>query len=90
MYDERSQPANAPTPRSPSRIETQTETIKNLTARIERLTETNIQHARQLGYFEPPKDATAGVSPVQTTMDDAIRSLERAVDHLDGSMNLFN
>lgn len=76
-----------------SRIENQTEMVKTLVRKIQRITDTNIQHAHQLGFYSPPsetKPSSGAPTPVTTSLDDAIRDLDQAVDHLDGSMNLFN
>jgi hypothetical protein len=73
-----------------SRIESQTESLKGAADRISRLTATNVLHARQLGFFEPPKDAGQAPSPVVTTLEDAINQIHREIDSLEGSMNLFN
>lgn len=91
MYEQRNTVLGGqPTPeRSMTRIENQVEMVKAMTSRIRGITTRNVEHAHQLGFFEPPKDAVNGVSPVITSMDDALRELERAVDSLDGSMNLF-
>lgn len=75
-----------------SRIEIQTETLKSITSRITNITHYNIVHARQLGYYEPspPTNGASAPEPVVSSLDDALRELQRAVDALDGSMNLFN
>jgi hypothetical protein len=76
--------------RAASRIEAQTETVKSLTARVRRITDTNIEHAQQLGFYGASQTPDARVTPVISTLDDAIRELVDAVETLDGSMNLFN
>lgn len=81
---------NAAVPRTTTRIENQTEALKGAADRISRLTARNVEHARQLGYFEPPKDAGQSPSPVVLTLDDALNQLHREIDSLEGSMNLFN
>lgn len=75
-----------------SRIEQDVEHVKNLTTRIRAAREMNVANARALGYFESPSTGpSVGVAPqpVITTMSDAIHELERAVDELHGSFNLF-
>lgn len=73
-----------------SRIENDIESMKLMTARLEATTERLIRHARNMGYFEPtPKDA-GGASPVITTLADALRAMDRAVEHVSGSLNVFD
>lgn len=79
-----------PTNRTTSRIENQTEVLKGAADRIARLTGLNVNHARQLGYFEPKDAGQTAPMPVITTLDDAINQLHREIDNLEGSMNLFN
>lgn len=77
--------------RSISRIEHDVDTVKKMATRIENTTERIIQHARALGYFEPPSDAKTGTpTPVVTTLADALRDLDKAIDHCSGSLNVFD
>lgn len=83
----------APANRIMNRIESDIEVIKELTNRLESTTERIVLHARSLGYFEPqpPGGCTSpGLSPVITTLADAIQAISRAVDHCSGSLNLFD
>lgn len=74
-----------------TRIDSQIEQLKGMADRLARLTATNVHHARQLGFFEPPKKEPGEIpTPVVSSMEDAINQLQREIDHLDGSMNLFN
>lgn len=83
----------SPDPRPMTRIEASTENIKSLTSRVRRITDTNIDHAHQLGFYpatpEPPKSGTA-INPVVANIEAAIRELTEAVDNLDASMSLFH
>lgn len=73
-----------------TRIENNVEQLKAQTERINNVTERIMRHATALGYFGPPKaDAANSLSPVVSNLSDALVELERAVDHLGGSMNLF-
>lgn len=86
------QQASAKTTKTATRIEGQVENVKALTRRIVRITDTNIEHAHQLGFFSPPPSngSIAGApTPVISSLDDALRELTMAVDNLDGSMNLY-
>lgn len=78
--------------RSMSRIESDVENLRNMTSRVEMITERIVRHARSLGYFEPPgnKDQVAGPTPVITTLADALQVLDRALDHASGSLNVFD
>ena len=78
--------------KSRSRIQADTQLVLEMVKRVEATRERIIAHARALGYFEPPPTIEAGakVSPVSTTMADAIRDLDRALDHLAGSLNVFD
>jgi hypothetical protein len=79
------------TDRPVSRIENDVEFVKRLTSTIENTTSRIIGHARALGYFEPPQDAKAQApSAVVTTMADALRALDHSIDHLSGSLNVFD
>lgn len=74
-----------------TRIEVQIETLKSLSNRIQRLTNDNIMHAHQLGFFAPngPEKDPPTPIPVTTSLDDAIRELTMSVEKLDNSMGLF-
>ena len=81
----------AKTDRPVSRIENDVEFVKRLTVTVENTTNRIIGHARALGYFEPPQDTKASApTPVVTTMADALRTLDHAIDHLSGSLNVFD
>ena len=81
----------AATERSATRIEQDVELVKTMTGYVERTTERIIQHARAMGYFEPPGDAkTNAPTSVITTLADALQALSRAIDHCSGSLNVFD
>lgn len=81
----------APTTRAASRIQSDIELIKNVTSQIEGTTSRIIEHARSLGYFEPPKDVVGGVPmPVITTLADALQALNHASDHCSVALNVFD
>lgn len=86
-------PANSnQTGRVATRIESDIEMVNSMTSRINRHTGNIVHIARALGYFEPPKPepgATAA-TPIAPNMQDSLRDLSRAIDGLEGSMNLFN
>ena len=75
-----------------SRIESDVETIKSMVDRADSIRGRIVIHARALGYFEPPKDvaATPTPRPVITTMADALKALDRALDHASGALNVFD
>lgn len=76
--------------RAASRIETDIETLKSLTNRVETCIERVIKHARSLGYYESTPTTGAAPTPVVTTMADALRALDTAVDHCSGALNVFD
>lgn len=77
--------------RTATRIEQDVELVKTMTEHVNRTTERIVQHARALGYFEPPSDkVNAAPTPVITTMYDALQALSRAIDHCSGSLNVFD
>ena len=73
-----------------SRIESDVETIKSMVDRADSIRGRIVIHARALGYFEPPKDVAATPMPVITTMADALKALDRALDHASGALNVFD
>lgn len=75
----------------PSRIENDIERLKIVTSRVIATRDALIRYAHSLGYFDAPKDPNSPqtVSPVITTMTDAIAELERESDHMVGALNLF-
>lgn len=91
-YDDRLGIATNAIGKTASRIESQIETVKILTQRISRITNINIEHAHQLGFYSPPAPMPSAntPTPVVSSLVDAITDLDQAVEHLDESMNLFN
>lgn len=91
MYDEKVAQATRPTPAS--RIDVQTEQIKGMSTRVARIRSIIVAHARSLGFFElpstSPRDAV-GPTPVINNLSEALAELEREIEHLDGTLNLFN
>lgn len=76
---------------SRTRIESDVESVKQMTNQVEITTERIIRHARSLGYFEPLSDAKAQApTPVVTTLADALQALDRAISHCSGSLNVFD
>ena len=74
-----------------SRIEQDVEQVKSMTERVHRTRERVVRHARALGYFEPPADAKVSApTPVITTMADALRELDQAIEHCSGALNVFD
>lgn len=75
-----------------SRIEHDASRIRELADRIHGSKRRLIGHARKLGYFQdtPEAGASAKISPVSSTLLDAITDLERAVEELSGSLNVFD
>lgn len=76
--------------RSMSRVDADVECVKKMTSRVEHATQRIIQHARSLGYGEPPSEPKAAPTPVITTLADGLRELDRAIDHCAGSLNAFD
>lgn len=77
--------------RSASRIESDVETLKNLTSSVETTTERIIRHARALGYYEPtPESKGQAPEPVIMSLANALQALGRAIDHCSGSLNVFD
>lgn len=75
-----------------NRIDHQIESVKTLIDRVDRITHTNTNHAHMLGFHAPPKDISPNpppATPLNLSLDDCIRELQRSVDALDDSMNLF-
>lgn len=74
-----------------SRIEQDVEEIKRMINSVERTTERIIRHARSLGYYEPtPQPSGAAPTPIITSLADALKTLDRAIDHCSGSLNVFD
>lgn len=77
--------------RPTSRIETDVENIRAMVNRVESITAGIVRHARALGYYEPTTtDKTPAPTPVITTLADAHRALDIAIDHCSGSLNVFD
>jgi hypothetical protein len=72
-----------------SRIECDIESVKLLTRRVDDIASNIFRHTRSLGYSEPPNATTAAPEPVITTLSDALRALERAVEHATDSVSVF-
>jgi hypothetical protein len=77
---------------SRSRIQSDIDLIKSMTSQVEATSNRIVAHARALGYIEPPSDAKTGANPqaVITTMADALRALDAAINHCSGSLNVFD
>lgn len=76
---------------SPNRIAADVNTINNLADRIRSCMARNINNARILGYYEPQPASTGSTpTPVISNLSDAIRDLDRAVDELSASFNIFD
>lgn len=81
----------------PSRIRNLTESVKMQTDRVRAATQRVVAHAHSLGFFDPPKvfdppktDAGVGPTPIITSLEDAIREHDRAIDELAAALNLFD
>lgn len=86
-------PVNAAPPanKAMSRIDHDTERVKELTRRLNATTERILMHARSIGYWtDPPSDKVGQPAAVITTLFDALQELERAVDANSGSLNVFD
>ena len=74
-----------------SRAETDVENVKRMAGQVEIITDRIIRHACTLGYYEPTPEAKAvAATPVITTLADALRGLNAAIDHCSGSLNVFD
>ena len=75
-----------------TRIEGDVENVKAMISRVESTTGRIINHARTLGYYDPTPEGKAATAPtaVITTLSDALRALDQAIDHCSGSLNVFD
>lgn len=97
-YDERNDPRTtsmlnqARAERPMSRIDNDVNTIKGITQRVRNSAERLLRHTQTLGYYNAPPAQTTGAvpSPVITTLSDALIDLDRAMDELASSLNLFD
>lgn len=78
------------TDRPMSRIDNDVETVKCLVDRVESITQRIMRNARALGYEPTPEVKVSAPAAVITTLADAIRALDSAVDHCSGSLNAFD
>lgn len=75
-----------------SRVDALVQQTKLLTDRVRNNTERVIRHTQTLGFFNPPpaNAATSAPTPVITTLEDALRDLDRALDEHAAALNLFD
>lgn len=74
-----------------SRIEVQTVGVQEMVGRVQSAQARILRHARSLGYFQdPPASAQVKPTAVSMTMTDALGDLDRALDDLSGSLNVFD
>ena len=74
-----------------SRIESDVECVKKMTAYVESTTSRIVRHARALGYYEAESDAKVSApTPVVTSLADALQALDRAIEHCSGALNVFD
>lgn len=74
-----------------SRIENDVEAVKRMKDRMEDTTQRIIRHARSMGYYEPtPEAKIQAPAAVITTMSDALRELDRAINSCSDSLNVFD
>lgn len=84
------QSATPATERAASRIENDVERVKTMTSRVDIIVAGIVRHARSLGYYEPtPSAGNTAPSAVITTLSDALRELDRALDNGSEALNLF-
>lgn len=92
-YDERNSTLGAQRiERSMTRLDHDITRVKAMSISVIRIRDRIVDHARVLGYFEPPPQnpATSAPTPVVTTLTDALAELDREIDHLSGALNLFD
>lgn len=78
-----------------SRIDSDISRVNELAQRVQDATSRVMMHSRSLGYFQdqPEPGATmphGNLTPVSTTLQDAIAGLDRALDRLSASLNVFD
>lgn len=76
-----------------SRINSDVERILSLARKIDSADSRVMRHVRALGYDGPPTDSPeigGKVSPISNSLQSALNDLERSVDSLNGSLNLFD
>lgn len=85
-------PSNKLADRPTSRIENDVQAVKEMTVRLESITERIVMHARTLGYFEPASEAKQNPTPtpIISNLADSLRALDRALDHCSASLNVFD
>jgi hypothetical protein len=74
-----------------SRIQSDTKKLQDFAMRIKQAESRIVSHARAMGYYEPqPESVGTKPTPISISMLDAISDLDRAIDSLSGSLNLFD
>ena len=76
-----------------SRIDGLVQQTKMMTDRVRSTTERIVRHANALGFFSPESRASDVPMPPQpfiTSLEDALREHDRALDELAAALNLFD
>lgn len=76
-----------------SRINSDVERILWLARKVDDAQSRVMRHVHALGYDAPPTDGAESngkVSPISNSLQSALNDLERSVDGLNGSLNLFD
>jgi hypothetical protein len=75
-----------------SRIHTDIQRLRDMVDRVQSSKNRVMIHARALGYFQdvPTKLENAQIAKISTTLADVLTDLDRALDELSGSLNVFD
>lgn len=93
--DARNYVQSAPSPQPMSRIDSETERVRNMTMMVWNANERIMRHAHSLGFYVPTPEGKAlgGSGTLQSTpitLHDAIEQLEQAITITSGSLNVFD
>lgn len=74
-----------------SRIDGDIANVQKMVQMVRNCEQRIVRHARTLGYYQPqPESAATKPTPVSSTMADALADMERAIEGLSDSLNLFD
>lgn len=74
-----------------ARIEGMIEHIRSLTKQVVECQARVQMHARTLGFYEPPNaGSTQSPQPVIDSVSSALDELQKEVNHLSGTLNVFD
>lgn len=75
-----------------SRIQSDTQSLQKMVARVRQEEMRVTAHARSLGYFKDTPEPGNGqkIAGISNTLADALHDLDRALDGLSGALNVFD